>query len=151
MKGAGLLPKNGTPKIKNCTDGLSKTILYCESAGRPYVFQGSTQLAGDLNTTHVNAGGWCRPASDFSLDGSSYDGKTFPGPCAVNCTNGENFGTTFPHAFYGSEGSSEAYSFHSGGVNVAMGDGSAAFITDDITLRDFARKVTRSGGEQNTD
>ena len=46
---------------------------------------------GDLPTNRVNGGGWCRPASEIGLDGSSNDGTTFPGPCAVNCTNGEDY------------------------------------------------------------
>jgi prepilin-type N-terminal cleavage/methylation domain-containing protein len=148
--GAGLLPKNGNPKFRDATDGTSKTILYAESAGRPYVYQGGTRLSDDINSNRVNGGGWARPASDFSLDGSSQDGKTFPGPCAVNCTNGENFGNSFPHPFYGSEGSSEAYSFHTSGINVAMGDASVRFVTNEITIRDFARMITRAGGENYT-
>jgi len=81
--GKGLLPKNEKPRIRDATDGLTHTIMYAESAGRPYLFRNGTQI-GDLSTNRVNAGGWARPASDFSVDGSSFDGASFPGPCAVN-------------------------------------------------------------------
>jgi len=145
--GPGLLPKNGNPKFKDCTDGTSKTILYAESAGRPYVYRNGIKLYDDLNANHVNGGGWCRPASDFSLDGSSYDGATFPGPCAINCTNGEDFGAAFPHAYYGSEGSSEAYSFHASGANFVFGDSSTRFIDSEISIKELAKFVTRAGSE----
>lgn len=147
IEGPGILAKNSEPRMADVTDGLSNTILYAESAGRPYIYQKNQRVQQPLNTNHVNGGGWCRPASDFSIDGSSFDGKTFPGPCAVNCTNGEDFGTTFPHAFYGSEGSSETYAFHPGGANVALGDGSVRLIAQTINIRDYARLITRSAGE----
>jgi prepilin-type N-terminal cleavage/methylation domain-containing protein/prepilin-type processing-associated H-X9-DG protein len=147
--GKGLLPKNEKPRIRDATDGLSHTIMFAESAGRPYLFRQGRQI-GDLTTHRVNAGGWCRPASDFSVDGSSYDGASFPGPCAVNCTNGEDSASsTFPHPYYGSEGSAETYAFHTGGANTVFGDGSVRLISADINIREFARLVTRAGGELN--
>jgi prepilin-type N-terminal cleavage/methylation domain-containing protein/prepilin-type processing-associated H-X9-DG protein len=145
--GKGLLPKNEKPRIRDVTDGLSHTIMYAESAGRPYLYRQGKQI-GELNTFRVNAGGWCRPASDFSVDGASYDGATSPGQCAINCTNGEDFANTpFPHPYYGTEGTAEAYAFHTGGANFVFGDGSVRLISADINIREFARLVTRAGGE----
>jgi prepilin-type N-terminal cleavage/methylation domain-containing protein/prepilin-type processing-associated H-X9-DG protein len=135
------------PKLKEITDGVSKTIFYSESHGRPFVYQGNTKLTGSFDTNHVNGGGWSRPASDFSLDGSTFDGKSFPGKCAINCTNGEDVGSAFPHPVYNTDGSGETYAFHPGGAHVAMADGSVHFINDTISIREFARLVTRSGGE----
>ena len=106
-----------------------------------------SRKAGRSIKRRVNAGGWSRPASDFSLDGSSYDGATLPGPCPLNCTNGEQIGSSFPHAYYGSEGTGEAYAFHPAGINVAMGDGSVRFVGESISIREFARLVTRASGE----
>ncbi len=143
----GLLPKNGTPKFRDAIDGLSNTIMYAESAGRPYVYRKNKRF-GTLPTNRVNAGGWARPASDFSLDGSTADGALLPGPCPMNCTNGEDFGSTpFPHPYYGTEGTAEAYSFHTGGAQFSLGDGSVRFISDSISIREFARLITRAGGE----
>jgi prepilin-type N-terminal cleavage/methylation domain-containing protein/prepilin-type processing-associated H-X9-DG protein len=145
--GKGLLPKNEKPRLGEATDGLSHTIMYAESAGRPFVYRQGKQI-GNLTTHRVNAGGWCRPASDFSVDGSSYDGASFPGACAINCTNGEDFASTpFPHPYYGTEGTAEAYSFHSGGANFVFGDGSVRLISAEINIREFAKLVTRAGGE----
>ena len=148
--GAGILTKNGEPRMAEVTDGLSNTILYAESASRPSLYRQGKKI-GSLPGQRVNAGGWARPASDFSLDGSSYDGATLPGPCAINCTNGEDVGSSsFPHPYYGSEGTAEVYSFHPGGANFAFGDGSVRSIAATVEIRDFARLVTRSGGEVNS-
>ncbi len=144
---AGLLPKNGSPKLRDATDGLSNTVMYAESAGRPNVYRKGKRV-GELPTQRINAGGWSRPASDFSLDGSTIDGVLSPGPCPMNCTNGDEIGSAaFPHPYYGTEGTSEAYSFHSGGGNFVLGDGSVKFIAENIGIREFARVITRSGGE----
>lgn len=146
--GPGMLTKNGEPRLADVLDGLSNTIMYAESAGRPYVYRRGNKKFSDLPYARVNAGGWSRPASDFSVDGSSYDGASLPGPCAINCTNGEDVGSVaFPHPYYGSEGTAEAFAFHPGGANFAFGDGSVRFIASTIGIREFARLVTRQGGE----
>jgi hypothetical protein len=142
----GLLSKNGVPRLRDVTDGLSNTILYAESAGRPFVYRRGKKV-GELPAHRLNAGGWARPASDFSVDGSTNDGVLLPGACAVNCTNGEEVGSVFPHPYYGTEGTAEAYSFHSGGAQFGLGDGSVRFISESVSIRDFARLVTRAGGE----
>lgn len=145
--GVGALPKNGEPRLADITDGLSNTILYAESAGRPFVYRKRKQF-GNIPTQRVNAGGWARPASDFSVDGSSQDGSIIPGPCAINCTNGEDVGTqAFPHPYYGTEGTGEVFAFHPGGANFAFADGSVRLLAHNIHIREFARYVTRSGNE----
>ena len=146
--GSGMLPKNGKPKLADVKDGLSYTIMYAESAGRPFLYRRNVLASSDLLVQRVNAGGWSRPASDFSVDGSSYDGTVFPGPCAVNCTNGDNAaGLPFPLPYYGTEGTGETYAFHSGGANVVLGDGSVRMIAADIHIHEFAQLVTRGGSE----
>ncbi len=145
--GSGMLPKNGEPRFADVTDGLSNTIMYAESAGRPYVYRRGKRI-GDLPSQRTNAGGWSRPASDFSIDGATFDGASSPGPAVLNATNGEDVGSvSFPHPYYGSEGTSEAYSFHPGGLHVAFGDGAVRFLSEELSAREFARMVTRSGGE----
>jgi prepilin-type processing-associated H-X9-DG protein len=95
----------------------------------------------------VQGGGWCRPASEIpSFSGSSADGTTFPGPFAINCTNGQQV-STYPDPYYGTNGTGSVYGFHSGGVNALLGDGSVRFIQASINVRNFAALVTRNGGE----
>jgi prepilin-type processing-associated H-X9-DG protein len=153
----GIMPKNSKPSFREVTDGLSKTILLAESAGRPFVYRQSGRV-GDLPDHRVNGGGWARPASEFALDGSSEDGATFPGKCALNCTNGEDVyditggqsgsASAFPYpAPYGSNGTAEAFAFHPGGANFAFGDASVHFLNESIDIRVFARLVTRKGRE----
>ena len=81
------LSYNIVSRMADITDGLSHTVMYTESAGRPYLFRRG-KLIGPSRRGLVNGGGWCRPASDMSIDGSSGDGATDVGPCAINCTNG---------------------------------------------------------------
>jgi len=146
--GEGMMPKNCVATSTDVRDGMSHTIMYAESAGRPFLYRKGSLVSQDLLTVRVNGGGWARPASDFSVDGASRDGTTFPGPGAINCTNGENIVPGgFPHPFYDTEGSGEVYSFHPGGANVVYGDGSVRFVEEEIDIREFAKMVTRAGGE----
>ena len=102
----------------------------------------------------MNGGGWCRPASDFAFKGAAADGSAVGSNAvqAINVTNGESVETaTFKGPEYGSEGTSDPYSFHPGLVNVLMGDGSVRSVNDSVEIRVFAAMVTRAGGELVTD
>ncbi len=44
--GLGMLAYNVTSRLKDVTDGLSHTVMYAESAGRPYLFRGSRAGVG---------------------------------------------------------------------------------------------------------
>jgi prepilin-type N-terminal cleavage/methylation domain-containing protein len=146
--GDGLLKRNAKPRLAEATDGLSNTIAFAESAGRPFLYRRGRLVGTSLTTSRVNGGGWCRPASEISIDGSDATGTTFPGPFAINTTNGENVATSpFPHPFYGTFGSGEIYSFHPGGANAVLGDGSTRLLAEEIDVRVFASLVTRAGGE----
>jgi prepilin-type N-terminal cleavage/methylation domain-containing protein len=149
----GFMPKdyNGTikPRLADVIDGTSKTIAIAESAGRPYKWTRNKRV-GSFPVTRVNAGGWCRPASDFAFDGSSADGTLFGTGAtgAINITNGESVETApYQGAVYGTEGTSEPYAFHAAGANHVFGDGSVRLLSSDVTIRIYAALVTRAGGE----
>jgi prepilin-type N-terminal cleavage/methylation domain-containing protein/prepilin-type processing-associated H-X9-DG protein len=155
--GDGLLPKDYgdgyKPKLADCEDGLSQTILAAESAGRPFLYR-KTGRADDATNKfpllRVNAGGWVRPASDISIDGSNAVGNLFRSSPTkvVNATNGESIITApWSTGYYGVDGGSEVYAFHPGGAHVVFGDGSTRLITGDVTIRVFSALVTRSGNE----
>jgi prepilin-type N-terminal cleavage/methylation domain-containing protein/prepilin-type processing-associated H-X9-DG protein len=142
----GVLAREARTKFTDITDGLSNTLLIVESAGRPSLWQNG-RLAAESPTTRVNGGGWARPASDFELKGSSYDGTTLFGPCAINCTNGGDTQGQYPHRIFGVAGSGETYAFHTAGANVAFADGSVRLLASNISIKNYAALVTRMGGE----
>ncbi|HTU27001.1 MAG TPA: DUF1559 domain-containing protein [Pirellulales bacterium] len=142
--GPGMMPLNLRSTFDNVRDGLSNTLLVVESAGRPAVYRRRVAF-GTLPGDRVNGGGWSRAASDFGLDGVSSDGTSFPGTCAVNCTNGEDIGQSpYPYPSpYGTSGTGETYAFHPDGANVLLGDGSVRFAAQTIDMRVYGRLVTR--------
>ena len=131
------------------SDGTSNTILIAESAGRPTVYRRGVAVGDPQGNppVRVNGGGWARAASDFDLKGSSTDGSAFPGPCAINCTNGKDVGNTYPDPVFGTNGTGETYAFHAQGANILFGDGSVRFVRQDIDVVTYAALVTRAGGE----
>ena len=143
---AGILIRNQRATIAGVTDGLSNTILLAESAGRPQVYR-QGRAYGSPPFNKVNGGGWARAASDFDLKGSTADGFSVPGPCAINCTNGWDIGSSFPDPVWGANGTGETYAFHTGGANALFGDGSVHFLSQGINIVLYAALVTRDGGE----
>ena len=74
--------------------------------------------------------GWADPGSAYMLDGYDFVHDTYVGPCAINCINNH-----------------EIYSFHPGGANMLLVDGSARFTSQGIDIAIVAALVTRAGGE----
>jgi prepilin-type N-terminal cleavage/methylation domain-containing protein/prepilin-type processing-associated H-X9-DG protein len=143
----GAVSRSQRLRFADFTDGLSNTLHVTESAGRPNVYRSRRLVLPAAGDVRVNGGGWCRPASDLALlIGSSADGTTFPGPCGINCTNGEALGT-YPHPFYGTLGTGQIYGFHTGGVNALFADGSVRFLRQSVSIRTLAALVSRNGGE----
>src|SRR5438094_828424 len=104
--------------------------------------------------TRLSIGSLSPPRSSFCsarprapLNGLTLDGTTSPGPCAINCANGEQI-VAYPDPVYGVQGNGAVYSFHPGGANHAFADGSVHFIQENIDIRVYARLVTRASGEQ---
>ncbi|QEL15314.1 DUF1559 domain-containing protein [Limnoglobus roseus] len=150
----GILEKNKTPgnKLLAVTDGLSNTIAITESAGRPQIYRLGKPF-GTVPTNKVNGGGWARPASDLDYFPTTPDGTSYAtsatAACAINCANGYDY-PTYNVAPFLTEGSSAPYSFHTGGINTLLGDGSVRFIRSTVTPQNFAALVTRSNGEVNS-
>jgi prepilin-type N-terminal cleavage/methylation domain-containing protein/prepilin-type processing-associated H-X9-DG protein len=126
----GILKVNASYSVPEIGDGTSNTILLSECAGRPDRYQ-----AGRLVSTGTQLdGGWADHDNEYIVHGYSADGSTSPGPCHTNCTN-----------------NNEVYSFHSGGANHVMADGSVRFIRASMDIRQFVKLVTRNGQEVITD
>ena len=145
---AGMHAQNVDSKFRDVTDGLSNTVSVIESAGRPTVYRRGPRAFGVVPTNRVNAGGWCRPASDVLVMSQRADGSALGGTTPFNATNGHDVGAeTYPTGAYGVQGTSQPFSFHTGGAQFLFGDGSVAFISENIDLTLFAGLVTRGNGE----
>jgi len=145
----GAISKTTKLTFASFSDGTSNTAHFFESAGRPHIWRAgklaTNASAGGAN--RINGSGWCRPASELNiLRGSTADGLTFPGPRAINATNGEILGR-YPHPFYGVDGTSQIYAFHTGGTNASFVDGSTRFVSQAIDIRTVASWISRDGGE----
>ena len=90
---------------------------------------GTVAAGGPVPGVYTPGGVWVG-GTLILFRGSTSDGATKPGPCAINCTNKQ-----------------EAYGFHPGGVNAVFADGVLHFLRADIDIRIFARLVTRAGEE----
>jgi prepilin-type processing-associated H-X9-DG protein len=143
IPGDGIGSRTQFVRFADITDGTSNTIHVTESAGRPALYRAGRHISQNA----VNGGGWSRPASEIWLSGSSANGVLIPGPCAINCTNGEDASGAYPHAYYGVDGTGQVYSFHTSGANTLFGDGSVRFVSQSVPISVFAALVTRAGGE----
>jgi prepilin-type N-terminal cleavage/methylation domain-containing protein/prepilin-type processing-associated H-X9-DG protein len=122
---ASYLTANYLTRLADITDGASQTILVTEHAGRPKLWRARRPVPG----TYAIVAAWVGGTLTF-CQGSTPDGITKPGPCAINCTNDR-----------------EVYSFHPGGASAVFADGSVHFLNAGIDIRIFAGLVTRAGGE----
>ncbi len=130
---------NGCP-IAQVIDGLSNTIMMVEDSSRPQMWRVRKLVPPAPVTTsprnYVTGGVWASNLKGIVIDGASQDGSIIPTPsgplqpCGVNCT-----------------GDNEIFSFHPGGANVLMADGSVRFLKDRIPIHIIAALVTRQGGE----
>ena len=107
-------------------DGTSTSILVGEVAGRPESYVAGRKVPGG---DEVSGGPWASLDNGLVVKGSSFDGTTSPGRCAINCNN------------------QDVYSFHPGGANILFADGHVQFVSAGIDIREFVKMVTRMGGE----
>lgn len=104
-------------KMRDVLDGLSNTILLVECSGRPGYWE-----RGRLHPsgTDLPSAGWSDPINQFYAE-------EYP---AINQSNNE-----------------EIYSFHNGGANFLMGDGSVRFVTDSLSAEILVHLISFQGHE----
>lgn len=118
------------------TDGLSNTIMILEDAGQTNQYI----LGRDTGTTLPEGLGWADPDGvSGSMDG------THPTTGAINPSNGTGSGGT---CIMNCNNFSEPYSFHSGGINVVLCDGSVRFVRQSVSPATWAAIMTREQGDQ---
>jgi prepilin-type N-terminal cleavage/methylation domain-containing protein len=98
-------------RTADATDGLSQTILLCEDAGRPLWYHFG-RYRGDKKLTGAR---WATPGGRFDIN-LVCSGRQFgSGGQMINCTN-----------------NNEIFSFHPGGADVLLIDGSVRLIEQQL-------------------
>lgn len=147
--------------IRKASDGMSKTIMFVESAGRPNHYVRGKTLKGimyeefsDLKQPGVGGGLTDYQWGDGGVQADGTDGLFLvwnrtevmpsygirPSDITTTCPMGT--------AVMNCDNYKGVYSFHSGGCNVAFGDGSVQFIKEDVTPDIFVSFITRAAGDQ---
>jgi prepilin-type N-terminal cleavage/methylation domain-containing protein len=136
--------------VRKVSDGMSKTFMLFESAGRPGHYVASRTLKnqmweentslkqpgqGGLTDYQWADGGILADGSDgvFAVWGKEPAAVASACPLTkvMNCDNYQG-----------------VYAFHSGGCNVAIGDGSVSFINEDVDVDTFISMFTRGADDQ---
>ncbi|HEX3599660.1 MAG TPA: DUF1559 domain-containing protein [Lacipirellulaceae bacterium] len=111
-------------RVKDITDGTSKTILIAEDAGRPDTYtDGRLGDSTGKQLPVVSGTGWADPDSGFTVAHEP----------VINHRN-----------------DSEIYAFHSGGAQACFADGSTRFLSSALDTVVGIGLVTRAGGELTT-
>jgi prepilin-type N-terminal cleavage/methylation domain-containing protein/prepilin-type processing-associated H-X9-DG protein len=128
-KSNGILVSGGKVRIADVADGTSQTLIIGENAGRPRNY-----ITGAIDVTPTPptnyGGGWADWDNPNQMHGNSPDGRTSPGPCAINCSNNGGM-----------------YSFHASGANIAFADGSIRYLQASLSMAVMAALITKDGGE----
>ncbi len=127
----GALRQNGPTRISEVSDGMSNTTLYSEAAGRNLQYYTGRKSAP--YPTGTTGPIWADSDNRITVTGTDATGTTQfgTGPCAMNCNNLQG----------------DIYSFHTGGANIAFGDGAVHFVRETIPITMLAALVTKAGGE----
>lgn len=107
---------------EHVTDGLSKTLMLVESAGKPDHYVNGRQVANSLMKVN-NDFRWASKSRAIKVDRAC-------GNQIVNCTSRLGI-----------------YSFHQGQANVVYADGSVTNLEEDVDPEVFVSLFTMAGGE----
>jgi prepilin-type N-terminal cleavage/methylation domain-containing protein/prepilin-type processing-associated H-X9-DG protein len=122
----GALGQNVYRPFGYVADGLSNTMAFAEDAGRPQFWVlGRKAQEADFpprpNWLRASIAGWAQQDNLINVAGIDPSvpppAQNWPGPCIVNCDNGEDI-----------------YSFHPGGAHIVMCDGAVRFLKATATV-----------------
>ena len=121
---AGML-SDSPVKVRHVSDGMSKTYMFFECAGRPIHYSHGVRQSDKIAAPEYE---W---ASDQTYDiWGNEDQNKCPITTIMNCDNAH-----------------EIYSFHPAGAVIAMGDGSVDFVNESIDLDVFLCTFTRGAND----
>jgi len=140
----GLLQDTPTP-ARRVTDGLSKTFLFFESAGRPNIYDKNRQLMGLMWEPPYNKSKPGETKDPFGIT-SDYQWAD-PEVYGVWGNNKECGLSTVMNC----DNYTGVYSFHPGGANIVFGDGSVTFLSENIEIETFISLFTRAADDLVTD
>ena len=111
--------------LEKITDGMSKSFMLFEGAGRPNFYRNGILNPGRSDITGAR---WADDAAEFWVH------DLCNGTSMMNCNN-----------------NNEIYSFHTAGCNYTMGDGSVQFITTSVSPEVFVSLFTRAAEDVATE
>lgn len=136
----GALAADEYTPFTQISDGLSNTILIGESAVRENLYRLRQLVAPDLSENQQSA--WVHYQNALNIQGATADGLAnipandpLVGPplSTINKTNQGEF-----------------YSFHTGGMNIALADGSVRFLREETPTLQVLALITRVGNKEVT-
>ena len=128
-------------RFADVTDGLSNTICFAECAAKQKLYYRGRPTGATTFTSSVTFAGAGLVLNSYYADHNiarqirGYSRANLlniyePGCSSINVVNENGL-----------------YSFHVGGVQVALGDGSARFLSENMSSTVLAAMITRDGGE----
>ena len=134
-------------RFSEIRDGLSNTCMQYESAGRAHWYVNGVMEPGGVSWDYYGAAPWGTVTEAWA--GRSNGGWFFP----VSVTLGPSGGPPTIVWFVGSSVINVSnwygapYSFHPGGINLGMADGSVRFLKQQTSLEVIGALSSRDGGE----
>ncbi|MBD3675174.1 MAG: DUF1559 domain-containing protein [Planctomycetaceae bacterium] len=136
-----LFDQNEFPKFRDVIDGLTNTIMVYESAGRSSLYVDGKQVpepswwstSSEFRAWpgHFNSSWMYNYTMTLDPNGGPPTVQWFVGPEIINVSN-----------LYGAP-----YSFHTGGIQVTLADGSVRFLSENIDRMLLSALTSRNGGE----
>ena len=133
-------------KFSDITDGLSNTCMQYESAGRANWWVYRTKNPGGTPWNYYGAANW--GTDDEAWAGSSNGGWFFPVALTMNPTAAPTIAWFAGSAVVNvSNWYASPYSWHPGGINMGMADGSVRFVKQQTSYAVLSALSSRNGGE----
>ena len=134
-------------RFADVTDGLSNTVMQYESAGRANWWVGKVRNPGGSPWAYyADPGTWGRDVEAWASNGNG--GWFFPVALAMKSNAAPDITWSVGSAIVNvSNWYGAPYSFHPGGVQMGMGDGSVRFVKQQVSVDALGALSSRNGGE----